>query len=556
MQQVLFLLLIFIQTSLLSQFNTNYELLDHSANIGTAGAYKVLDDKVIYVSHNRTWPMTEVKIAYNNNNVDTIYTTGFSSQSMLLEKNGQTQIILYSLFDYDIGAPGFIVIDIENENTEVNSYLTEWDFNDFNNNYFPNNFDQDSTGALFTIQPYPLDSLAFYQNGLQVRKLGLPAQVNRSYSNSKGDIYLYDRFQLYYFDGNQLDSINVFNEEIIDIKSYQETNMVLLKGNIALYNQDFSSEINSWEVSELVQSFYQVKFHDNILTYAYSEDESHQLFTIDQGVLTSKSYPSYTPEVLHGINLLNNDQLLVYGISRLEPVSNNLYSSLTSNPFFRSYDNVEQNYEREDVDLDDVKLVLSKIDTFDTTINFTTGDSIYLTRFVYEAEVNLTNNLDHLIEHLDIYAQPFDVFSFFNNFLLKLDQPLQAFESQTLSKELSIYYTDKSDFKFAIPGANYRFNGGEDKVTTSVLSVSTNDIDYSKILKIYPNPASDIINIKSENAISNISVYNMNGQLLMMESSHDKINTIDVSHLSEGTYIIGVVEKSSGNSVYSKFVKF
>jgi len=77
-------------------------------------------------------------------------------------------------------------------------------------------------------------------------------------------------------------------------------------------------------------------------------------------------------------------------------------------------------------------------------------------------------------------------------------------------------------------------------------------------LSVYPNPATDYINIdnKMGNNPFTVSIYNMNGQLVYVKLISDNSNAtiqIPVSSLNSGTYIISC---QGNNKMYSsKFVK-
>ena len=75
--------------------------------------------------------------------------------------------------------------------------------------------------------------------------------------------------------------------------------------------------------------------------------------------------------------------------------------------------------------------------------------------------------------------------------------------------------------------------------------------DFSKIdFQIYPNPASDFLNIKTQSGHYNFSIYNSLGQKVNATFSENKI---DISHLSNGIYFIKV-ETETGSAT-KKFIK-
>ncbi len=85
--------------------------------------------------------------------------------------------------------------------------------------------------------------------------------------------------------------------------------------------------------------------------------------------------------------------------------------------------------------------------------------------------------------------------------------------------------------------------------TKEPVSVEENTNFISDInIKIFPNPTSDIINIESDENISNIELYNLSGELL------SKVNglTIDATNLPTGAYFIKM--EVGEKSIYRQFI--
>ncbi len=57
-------------------------------------------------------------------------------------------------------------------------------------------------------------------------------------------------------------------------------------------------------------------------------------------------------------------------------------------------------------------------------------------------------------------------------------------------------------------------------------------------LTFYPNPVKDYLNIKSDENIENISLYNMLGQLVLEHKVNEAFSTMDVSALNSGAYLM------------------
>ena len=60
---------------------------------------------------------------------------------------------------------------------------------------------------------------------------------------------------------------------------------------------------------------------------------------------------------------------------------------------------------------------------------------------------------------------------------------------------------------------------------------------------IYPNPASELVNISADN-LSEISVYNASGQLVYSEKTENTKVVIDVNTWTTGLYYISVETKN------------
>ncbi len=84
---------------------------------------------------------------------------------------------------------------------------------------------------------------------------------------------------------------------------------------------------------------------------------------------------------------------------------------------------------------------------------------------------------------------------------------------------------------------------------------SSNVSEVNSGLKLFPNPATSVLNISSVSNIRNISVSNVIGQRVV---NFNEINTdnysLNVADLAKGVYLINI-ENVDGTSVVTKFVK-
>jgi hypothetical protein len=82
--------------------------------------------------------------------------------------------------------------------------------------------------------------------------------------------------------------------------------------------------------------------------------------------------------------------------------------------------------------------------------------------------------------------------------------------------------------------------------------LGTNDFESAKV-KMYPNPASNVLNIESLSNIEKVAVYNVLGQQVLIKSPNSELVTLDVSTLQVGIYVVKTT--IDGNVSSSKFIK-
>ena len=84
-------------------------------------------------------------------------------------------------------------------------------------------------------------------------------------------------------------------------------------------------------------------------------------------------------------------------------------------------------------------------------------------------------------------------------------------------------------------------------------SAATPTLDLAN-LSIYPNPVSDKLNINYKENISNLTVYDLSGRSVKSLTTNNSNNSIDVSDLKSGTYLLRI-ETENKNVSTVKFIK-
>jgi len=73
------------------------------------------------------------------------------------------------------------------------------------------------------------------------------------------------------------------------------------------------------------------------------------------------------------------------------------------------------------------------------------------------------------------------------------------------------------------------------------------EVNYtSNSIKLYPNPATDIVNIKTNQTIKNVTVFNINGQKVLDIANQSQIN---ISNLPTGMYFLNIITNQSNQTI-------
>lgn len=89
---------------------------------------------------------------------------------------------------------------------------------------------------------------------------------------------------------------------------------------------------------------------------------------------------------------------------------------------------------------------------------------------------------------------------------------------------------------------------GADEFTIETLAV--NDVTNKAKIQVYPNPVIDVLTVSSDKKVSNISVYNVGGQLIQQANN---ANVINLAKLSSGVYFVKTVVE--GKTEMTKVIK-
>ena len=83
-------------------------------------------------------------------------------------------------------------------------------------------------------------------------------------------------------------------------------------------------------------------------------------------------------------------------------------------------------------------------------------------------------------------------------------------------------------------------------------TLGTEDFEALNV-RLYPNPATDVLNIESAMTIEKVSVYNLLGQEVISQTPKSGLVTLDVASLQVGVYVVKT--SINGNVSSTRFIK-
>lgn len=89
-------------------------------------------------------------------------------------------------------------------------------------------------------------------------------------------------------------------------------------------------------------------------------------------------------------------------------------------------------------------------------------------------------------------------------------------------------------------------------LTVQDVSLSTQEFQLEEV-KLFPNPVNDVLHIQSNSIIENVEIYNLLGQRIKAFTFESNNNTIDMSALTDGIYLVQL--SMNGNELTYKVIK-
>ncbi|PZX92625.1 T9SS C-terminal target domain-containing protein [Flavobacterium aquariorum] len=158
----------------------------------------------------------------------------------------------------------------------------------------------------------------------------------------------------------------------------------------------------------------------------------------------------------------------------------------------------------------------------------------------YITKISEGNKVEFIFENVNL---PFDDANNDGYIAFKIKTKPTLVVGDSFDNEANIYF----DYNFPV-----LTNKATSKFGTSL---GTQDFEFSNYFKVYPNPASEVLNIleTKEIEVQSIAVYDILGQLVIALPNIKDSSKIDVSNLRTGNYFLKIKSDKGSSSI--KFIK-
>lgn len=172
--------------------------------------------------------------------------------------------------------------------------------------------------------------------------------------------------------------------------------------------------------------------------------------------------------------------------------------------------------------------------------------------WVFRGEYNFTGNT---LNSMDVYlinnGVPTTLFGGFD-FSYNMDDQLTVETVTGFSESITTYTYDQEGFVNEVEMQRDYGSGMHVAQVDRYYYINTASIEENAIeLSVFPVPANDQLTVKTASDIKKIAVYSLNGKVLIDQTG--SLNTIDVSTLSSGSYVLNVTTAQGVSS--TQFVK-
>jgi len=544
----------FLTMQLSAQFPTDFEFLEHRHAWSYPGAQKVHNEAIYYASHNLSKPATIVNKVTADKEFEVILKLrSYTESKLFVNSDTSFQIVLYRMVDYDVTAPGIYVVNVDGSEITIDS-ITMQTIPNIDYSFYVSNIEKDENENWISIIE---DSIyRFDQTGILSSEVNPGDSNPEFFSNALGTLFTLTNFYnpnrstiSSFQNGDFLPLIN-FDSSVKNLTNTETGNYLATDKELLRYSVDFSTLLDSWNLSSFEGEIQKVHFHNGRLLLLTQSDHNYSVYQLNSSSVSPLIHKEILNEgeLIYDFHALDSLQYLLTGtFNELE---------LTNNVFFRNInidDNSESNYPKVDISVSELEVIQSSKDTLDTNIDIM-GDTVYSFKYTYDLFTSITNNSADSYHITNAYTQdliPF--FGIYSPLSLEIDS-LLPFETISLDSSVFSYNSGIVEFSLVIPGANYMFNISDQKIKT-VTPISSTINPLVESLEIYPNPTQDFIHLNTTEILSKVTIYDALGYLVYYRQKDDIGKQIDISFLPPGTYQLSVQAQNSDHLLIAKIIK-
>ena len=433
-------------------------------------------------------------------------------------------VLYYNLVDYDISFPLVYHITSYDGVTQINPRLDDI-------MYYCDDININKKGDRLTVlnpQPFGNSRVHVYNE-----QDSLIADVTTNSENpfrtilkySADSLLFYSKTTVALFDiDNSIDTLFTITDEIINVtKGSNNEILILTATEVITFN--LSTQVSSMLLQHDLQNVKSINYDSGKIIIHTSLGTEKHLILFDLAINTRDTIFSSTQSYRPVIFQFDDEYLyLNYNGSFFSK------RELGSGP-----DNSDcRNVKIEDAIIFNLSKTLVSIDSISPTIIIKTYN------WKYEYEITITNDGNQDIDSLNVFSNNFSFPVFgYNQFLNLTAYQIEAGQSKTFTGTFNhLFASDKiSDLTLYIPGADHRLNCYEDNtyVVTEILSAVTDQKNITLTPILYPNPATDFIQIENLATKLPYYIYSTSGELIQTGETQGRII---LSSFPAGLYFI------------------
>lgn len=519
-----------------AQTGDYYEYINHENPFRDYSNFMPISEKGAYVVRNASL----IKIEGTKETV--IYQSNWGQVRSNFFINGQdTVVFFYDFFDLDIGTDEVTKITINQDSVQILNDVDE-DCNNACLRAYVYDFVQDSLGQFIMASEDGFFVVDDNLDTLQLSDEGLPFS-SKFFKNSNEDLFLIDRNIAYRIDENY-NLIQLFDAEEFIIKAVglESSLYLLFKDRIEVYDSELDQLIDNINLDSQFGDAIDLTFNDKgqILLLQNDDEKTSRAFVYEMDGSYELIYEENLKFTTYNKIKCIGDRVFCIGDNKAVPILKSQAMEWA------------QPFGNPDLRIDAIEI------TLDSTV--ASNCSYFCIDYYYDLKFTVTSLGADTVRNYNIanFRYPIDFSFSFNSLKWNFGYDANVGDGQT--------HIGLADFDtqwrygamtFEIIGANFLPDRNpENSIFTSndIIAGISHSIPVLENVSIYPQPANQIVNIKAPENITLVQVYSMDGQLRYATQSRTNINSIEVSDIPAGIYMIQMWSANKSKVAIKKLI--